>query len=167
MADNFLEEYQANKDQEAMAGLDKLIAKDRLMTKLSAGEDMAGMAMMAAGPGKFKTALGYIPTVVDKVDNFKSLIKFDDILMKLKGVEQQELAKAALPKLVEGKDRIKSIIRADVLNNPNAKMSLVRTLETNERHYGSLARKLESIIEGTYESMNTGGVATLMPLKYY
>ena len=39
MADNFLEEYQANKDQEAMAGLDKLIAKERLTSKLAAGED--------------------------------------------------------------------------------------------------------------------------------
>ena len=48
MADNFLQELQANKDQEAMAGLDKLIAKDRLMTKLTAGQDMAGVAMITA-----------------------------------------------------------------------------------------------------------------------
>ena len=126
------------------------------------------VGMMAIGPKKFEGLLGMIPKVVDKADNFQDLLKFDDLFMKLNSGEQKEVAKLALRRLEEGRDRADSILRSDVLNNPNASARLISNLERNRQHYNALGRKMEDILDGTFEPLNLrgGGIATLMPLRY-
>jgi len=123
---------------------------------------LRGAAMNVVGPAKFKSALKLIPSIVDKGDNLKDLLKFDDFLMKLGINERKELAGVALPKVLEGQNKTQSILRSDVLGNPKASATLARDLETNERHYGSMARKLQSILDDTYQPMQKGGIATLL-----
>ena len=120
-------------------------------------------AMEIAGPGKFKSALKLIPLTVDKGRNIASLIKFDDQLMKLNPTERKELATLALPRLREGLDKIDSVYKSDVMGNKKATASLISDLDLNKQDYGSLLRKIQSIVDGTYKPMNTGGIATLMP----
>jgi len=212
MADNFLQELQASKDQEAMAGLDKLIAKDRLMTKLTAGQDMAGVAMMAAGPGKFiqgpKKAVDFVGRVSNKLNNKhketlsllprrlddpNNLPKFQQILKNVLEVgknprltdpmakysqrvgemDQKELIALLLPKIKINIRKIDDTIKNDILNNPNANAKLGTTLQNNKDQLSGLAKRLEEIYtpKNNYpwfkpKDMNTGGVASLMPLKY-
>jgi hypothetical protein len=125
-------------------------------------EMVRGAAMNVVGPAKFKSALKLIPTIVDKGDNLKDLLKFDDFLMNLGTNERKELAGVALPKVLEGQRKTESIMRSDVLGNPNASATTIRNLELNERHYGSMARKLQSILDDTYQPMQSGGLATLL-----
>ena len=212
MADNFLEEYQASKDQEAMAGLDKLIAKDRLMTKLTAGQDMADAAMMVGGPGKFiqgpKKAVDFVGRVSNKLNNKhketlsllprrlddpNNLPKFQQILKNVLEVgknprltdpmakysqrvgemDQKELIALLLPKIKISINKIDDTIKNDILNNPNANAKLGTTLQNNKDQLSGLAKRLEEIYtpKNNYpwfkpKDMNTGGVASLMPLKY-
>ena len=215
MADNFLEEYQASKDQEAMAGLDKLIAKDRLMTKLTAGQDMAGVAMMVGGPGKFiqgpKKAVDFVGRVSNKLNNKhketlsllprrlddpNNLPRFQQILKNVLEVgkkqskpipgseryrsvtavgemDQKELIALLLPKIKTSIRKIDDTIKNDILNNPNANAKLGTTLQNNKDQLSGLAKRLEEIYtpKNNYpwfkpKDMNTGGVASLMPLKY-
>ena len=212
MADNFLQELQANKDQEAMAGLDKLIAKDRLMTKLTAGQDMADAAMMVGGPGKFiqgpKKAVDFVGRVSNKLNNKhketlsllprrlddpNNLPKFQQILKNVLEVgknprltdpmakysqrvgemDQKELIALLLPKIKTSIRKIDDTIKNDILNNPNANAKLGTTLQNNKDQLSGLAKRLEEIYtpKNNYpwfkpKDMNTGGVASLMPLKY-
>tara|TARA_R110001592_G_scaffold84418_1_gene249618 strand:+ start:71 stop:724 length:654 start_codon:yes stop_codon:yes gene_type:complete len=212
MADNFLEEYQASKDQEAMAGLDKLIAKDRLMTKLTAGQDMADAAMMVGGPGKFiqgpKKAVDFVGRVSNKLNNKhketlsllprrlddpNNLPKFQQILKNVLEVgknprltdpmakysqrvgemDQKELIALLLPRIKTSINKIDDTIKNDILNNPNANAKLGTTLQNNKDQLSGLAKRLEEIYtpKNNYpwfkpKDMNTGGVASLMPLKY-
>jgi len=124
---------------------------------------LRGAAMNVVGPAKFKNALKFIPTVVDKGDNLKDLLKFDDFLMKLGMNERKELAGVALPRVLEGQSKAQSILRSDVLGNPKASATLARNLESNDNYYGSMARKLQSILDDTYQPMRKGGIATLIP----
>ena len=123
---------------------------------------LRGAAMNVVGPAKFKSALKLIPSIVDKGDNLKDLLKFDDLLMNLGTNERKELAGVALPRVLEGQRKTESIMRSDVLGNPNASATTIRNLELNERHYGSMARKLQSILDDTYQPMQSGGLATLL-----
>ena len=212
MADNFLQELQANKDQEAMAGLDKLIAKDRLMTKLTAGQDMADAAMMVGGPGKFiqgpKKAVDFVGRVSNKLNNKhketlsllprrlddpNNLPKFQQILKNVLEVgknprltdpmakysqrvgemDQKELIALLLPKIKTSISKIEDTIKNDILNNPKANAKLGTTLQNNKDQLSGLAKRLEEIYtpKNNYpwfkpKDMNTGGVASLMPLKY-
>ena len=212
MADNFLQELQANKDQEAMAGLDKLIAKDRLMTKLTAGQDMADAAMMVGGPGKFiqgpKKAVDFVGRVSNKLNNKhketlsllprrlddpNNLPKFQQILKNVLEVgknprltdpmakysqrvgemDQKELIALLLPRIKTSINKIDDTIKNDILNNPNANAKLGTTLQNNKDQLSGLAKRLEEIYtpKNNYpwfkpKDMNTGGVASLMPLKY-
>ena len=161
MANNFLEEYQASKDQEAMAGLDKLIAKDRLISKLTAGQDAAGLAMMAAGPGKFKNLLGLLPKSFDKVDNLPAFRKLFGELKKLPQKDQQEAAGLLLPRLTETSTRIERTIVNDVLNNPNVNKGVAKLLDNNNNYTKGLIQEMQKLA-----GMNRGGLATLMPLRY-
>ena len=124
---------------------------------------LRGAAMNVVGPAKFKNALKLIPSVVDKGDNLKDLLKFDDFLMKLGMKDRKELAGLALPKVLEGQNTAQSFLRADVLGNPKASATLARNLESNDNYYGSMARKLQSILDDTYQPMRKGGIATLIP----
>jgi hypothetical protein len=161
MADNFLQELQASKDQEAMAGLDKLIAKDRLMSKLTAGQDMAGVAMMAAGPGKFKNLLGMVPKTFDKADNLPAFRKLFGELKKLPANDQKEAASLLLPRLNETVYKIDRTYTNDILNNPKANKEIGLLLNKNNDYTKGFIQELQKLM-----GMNTGGVATLMPLKY-
>jgi len=120
-------------------------------------------AMEIAGPGKFKSALKLIPLTVDKGRNIASLIKFDDQLMKLNPTERKELATLALPRLREGLDKIDSVYKSDVMGSKSIPAGFISNLDLNKQDYGSLMRKIQSIVDGTYKPMNTGGIATLMP----
>jgi len=122
-----------------------------------------GAATNIVGPAKFQSALKLIPTVVDKADNLKALMGFDDFLMKLASSEQKELAALAIPRLQQASSNIQSVRRADVIDNPNATSKLISTLDKNEGYYKSLLKKMQEIVAGTYKPMNTGGIATLMP----
>jgi len=161
MADNFLEEYQANKDQEAMAGLDKLIAKERLTSKLAAGEDMAGIAMMAAGPQKFTKLLGMVPKTFDKVDNLPAFRKLFGEIKKLPTNQQKEAAGVILPRLNDTVYKIDRTYANDILNNPKANKEIGLLLNKNNDYTKGLIQELQKLV-----GMNTGGAATLMPLKY-
>ena len=162
MADNFLEEYQASKDQEAMAGLDKLISKDRLMSKLTAGQDIAGLAMMAAGPGKFKNLLGMIPKTFDKVDNLPALRKLMGEVKKLSPSDQKEAAGLLIPKFTETVSKIDRTYANDILNNPQANQVAGKLMDTNNNYFKGFIQEMQKLSGG----MNNGGLATLMPLKY-
>ena len=135
-----------------------------LMNPLYKFDSMIGRAAMEfAGPGKFKSALKLIPLTIDKGRNLSALMKFDDELMKLNPTEQKELATLALPRLQQGLDKIQSTYNSDVMGNKKATASLISSLDLNKQDYGSLMRKIQSIVDGTYKPMNKGGIATLMP----
>ena len=213
MADNFLQELQANKDQEAMAGLDKLISKDRLMSKLTAGQDMADAAMTVGGPGKFiqgpkkavdfvgrvsnhlnnkhKETLSLLPRRLDDPNNlprFQQILKnvletgkkqskpipgSGDFAEKVGEVVQKELIALLLPRIKTSINKIDDTIKNDILNNPKANAKLGTTLQNNKDQLSGLVKRLEEIYtpKNNYpwfkpKDMNTGGVASLMPLKY-
>ena len=162
MADNFLEELQAMKDEEAMAGLDQLLARDKMQSSLQSQQDMAGLAMMAAGPGKFKNLLGMIPKTFDKVDNLPALRKLMGEVKKLSPSDQKEAAGLLIPKFTETVSKIERTYANDILNNPQANQVTGRMIDTNNNYFKGFIQEMQKLSGG----MNRGGVATLMPLKY-
>lgn len=166
MAEGFREKLERLKDEEAMARLNKSLARDEISKSFDLGT--AGeLAMMLVGPAKFKSLLRLIPARVDKADNYADLVKFNKEFMKLSAKEQKELATLALPRLREGSRLAESTLRSDILNNPNASGKIASYLQNNQRSYNALGNKMEDVISGDYIPLyKGGGVATLMPLKY-
>jgi hypothetical protein len=162
MADNFLEELQAMKDEEAMAGLDQLLARDKMQSSLQSQQDMAGLAMMAAGPGKFKNLLGMIPKTFDKVDNLPALRKLMGEVKKLSPSDQKEAAGLLIPKFTETVSKIERTYANDILNNPQANQVAGKLMDTNNNYFKGFIQEMQKLSGG----MNNGGLATLMPLKY-
>ena len=165
MAEGFKEKLQRLKDEEAMARLNKSLARDDILSSFDRGP-IAEAAMMVAGPTKFKGLLKLIPSKVDKADNYADLVKFNKEFMKLPVKEQVEVAKLALPKLRDGSNLAESTLRSDVLNNPNASGKIATYLQNNQRSYNALGNKMEDVISGDYVPLKGGGVASLMPLKH-
>jgi len=165
MAEGFKEKLQRLKDEEAMARLNKSLARDEISKSFELGT--AGeLAMMLVGPTKFKGLLKLIPSKVDKADNYADLVKFNKEFMKLPVKDQKELAKLALPRLRDGSNLAASTLRSDVLNNPNASGKIATYLQNNQRSYNALGNKMEDVISGDYVPLKGGGVASLMPLKH-
>ena len=165
MAKGFLQKLQEQQEAEALARLNKSLARDDILSRFDRGP-VSELAMTVVGPTKFKSLLKLIPARVDKADNYADLVKFNKEFMKLPKNEQVELATLALPRLREGSRLAESTLRSDILNNPNASGKIASYLQNNQMSYNALGNKMEDVISGDYIPLKGGGVATLMPLKY-
>tara|TARA_R110002049_G_C8810905_1_gene533517 strand:- start:28 stop:591 length:564 start_codon:yes stop_codon:yes gene_type:complete len=139
---------------------------------------------------KHKETLSLLPRRLDDPNN---LPKFQQILKNVLEVgknprltdpmakysqrvgemDQKELIALLLPRIKTSINKIDDTIKNDILNNPNANAKLGTTLQNNKDQLSGLAKRLEEIYtpKNNYpwfkpKDMNTGGVASLMPLKY-
>lgn len=167
MAEGFKERLQRLKDEEAMARLDKSLARDKLIAESKPGP-LNELAMMVAGPGKFtgpvKGLLKFFPKKLDKVEAYPELQK---VVTSVKGMgkgEQAAAIKILKPRIAKDKSKIEAIYNNDILNNPNASSRVATMLNKNQEAYTKLDDFLNTLVSP--KKMMGGGVASLMPLKH-
>lgn len=165
MAESFLDKYNAQKDADAMARLNKSLARDELLSSMNRGPIME-LASMAVGPGKFKALAKLMPTSSVTLGTREVFPDIQNLVKKLKGMDskdQIEAVKFLKPRGKDAKFTINSLRNADISSNPNASTRLGIFLDKNEEAYSKLDEFFDSLVS---KGMMGGGVASLMPLNY-
>lgn len=167
MAEGFKEKLQRLKDEDAMARLNKSLARDDILSSFDRGP-IAEAAMMVGGPGKFtgpvKGLLKFFPSKLDEVEAFPELKKVTEILKGMGKGEQSEAIKILKPKIAKDKSKLEAIYNNDIMNNPNASSRVATMLNKNQEAYTKLDLFLDGLLKP--KGMMGGGVASLMPLKH-
>lgn len=167
MAEGFLEKIQRQKDEEAMARLNKSLFRDELISSFDRGP-IAEAAMMVGGGGKFtgpaKGLLKLFPGKLDKVEAFPELQKIVNVIKGMGKGEQAAAIKVLKPKIAQDRSRLESIYNNDIINNPNASNRVASILNKNQEAYSKFDDFLNTLV--TPKKMMGGGVASLMPLKH-
>lgn len=167
MAEGFLEKIQRQKDEEAMARLNKSLFRDELISSFDRGP-IAEAAMMVGGGGKFigpaKGLLKLFPGKLDKVEAFPELQKIVNVIKGMGKGEQAAAIKVLKPKIAQDRSRLQSIYNNDIINNPNASNRVASILNKNQEAYSKFDDFLNTLV--TPKKMMGGGVASLMPLKH-
>lgn len=167
MAEGFKEKLQRLKDEEAMARLNKSLARDEILSSFDRGP-IAEAAMMVGGGGKFtgpvKGLLKFFPSKLDKVEVFPELKKMTEILKGMGKGEQAAAIKILKPKVAKDKSKLEAIYNNDIMNNPNASNRVASMLNKNQEAYSKLDLFLDGLLKS--KGMMDGGVASLMPLKH-
>lgn len=167
MAEGFLEKLQRQKDEEAMARLNKSLARDDILSSFDRGP-IAEAAMMVGGPGKFtgpvKGLLKFFPSKLDKVEAFPELQKIVNVIKGMGKGEQAAAIKVLKPKIAQDRSKLESIYNNDIINNPNASNRVASILNKNQEAYSKFDDFLNTLV--TPKKMMGGGVASLMPLKH-
>lgn len=167
MAEGFLEKLQRQKDEEAMARLNKSLFRDELISSFDRGP-IAEAAMMVGGGGKFtgpvKGLLKFFPSKLDKVEAFPELKKMTEILKGMGKGEQAAAIKILKPKVAQDRSKLEAIYNNDIMNNPNASNRVASMLNKNQEAYSKLDLFLDGLLKP--KGMMDGGVASLMPLKH-
>ena len=167
MAEGFLEKLQRQKDEEAMARLNKSLARDEILSSFDRGP-IAEAAMMVGGPGKFtgpaKGLLKFFPSKLDEVEAFPELQKIVNVIKGMGKGEQAAAIKVLKPKIAQDRSKLESIYNNDIINNPNASNRVASILNKNQEAYSKFDDFLNTLV--TPKKMMGGGVASLMPLKH-
>ena len=167
MAEGFLEKLQRQKDEEAMARLNKSLARDEILSSFDRGP-IAEAAMMVGGPGKFtgpaKGLLKFFPSKLDEVEAFPKLQKIVNVIKGMGKGEQAAAIKVLKPKIAQDRSKLESIYNNDIINNPNASNRVASILNKNQEAYSKFDDFLNTLV--TPKKMMGGGVASLMPLKH-
>ena len=165
MAESFLDKYNAQKEADAMARLNKSLAREEILSNMDRGPVME-FASMAAGPTKFKALTRLMPTSNITLSTREIMPDIQNLVKKLKGMsssDQAEAIKVLKPRGLEATYKINSIRNADILGNPNASTRLGTFLDKNEEAYNKLDAFFDSLVS---KGLKGGGVASLMPLNY-
>ena len=167
MAEGFKEKLQRLKDEEAMARLNKSLARDEILSSFDRGP-IAEAAMMVGGGGKFtgpaKGLLKLFPGKLDKVEAFPELQKIVNVMKGRGKGEQAAAIKVLKPKIAQDRSKLESIYNNDIMNNPNASNRVASMLNKNQEAYSKLDLFLDGLLKP--KGMMDGGVASLMPLKH-
>jgi hypothetical protein len=167
MAESFLDKYNAQKDADAMASLNKSLARDEILSSLDRGPIM-DLASMAVGPGKFKAPVqGLVKLFPKNLDTTEAYPILQNIVNTLKNMgkgEQAAAIKILKPKIVKDRSKMDSLFNSDILNNPNASNRVASMLNKNQEAYSKLDDYLNNLISP--KGLMNGGVASLMPLNY-
>lgn len=159
--------YSEQQEAEALARLNKSLARDDILSRFDRGP-LNELAMMAVGPTKFKGPVeGLVklfPKRLDTVEAFPQLQKIVNILKGMGKGEQEAAIKAIKPKVLKDQDRINSIYKSDILNNPNYSSKAELMLNKNAEAYSKFDSYLDNLLSP--KKLKGGGVANLMPLKY-
>jgi len=160
MAEGFKEKLQRLKDEEAMARLNKSLARDEILSSFDRGP-IAEAAMMVGGGGKFtgpvKGLLKFFPSKLDKVEAFPELKKMTEILKGMGKGEQAAAIKILKPKVAKDKSKLEAIYNNDIMNNPNASNRVASMLNKNQEAYSKLDLFLDGLLKP--KGMMDGGVA--------
>jgi len=165
MAESFLDKYNAQKEADAMARFDKMLARDELLSSMDPGPVM-DLASMAIGPGKLKALTKLMPTSNITLSTREVFPDIQNLVKKLKSMDskdQIEAVKVLKPRGLDATYKINAIRNADILGNPNASTKLGTFLDKNEEAYSKLDAFFDSLVN---KGMMGGGVASLMPLNY-
>jgi len=165
MDKGFLDTYNEQKDTEAMARLDKSLARDQLVSSFDPGV-LSDAAMMMGGGGKFKGPVEGLtklfPKALDKAV-FPELKNIFNIFKGLNPGEQKAAAKVLQTKITTDTKKLQNIFKDDIFNNPNATTAYGNVNNTNKQNYKDFAAAIDKVINP--KGMNFGGIAS-MPLKY-
>ena len=165
MDESFLDKYNSQKDADAMARLNKSLARDDILSNMDRGP-MMDLASMAVGPGKFKALTKLMPTSNITLGTKEIFPDIQKLVKKLKGMDskdQVEAVKVLRPRSLEASNRISLLRNNDIMNNPNASTRVASMLDKNAEAYSKLDEFLQTLVK---ESLKGGGVASLMPLNY-
>ena len=165
MAESFLDKYNAQKDADAMARLNKSLARDELLSSMDPGPVME-LASMAIGPGKLKALTKLMPTSNITLSTREVFPDIQNLVKKLKGMsssDQAEAIKVLKPRGLDATYKINALRNADILGNPNASTRVGNFLDRNEEAYSKLDAFFDSLVS---KGLKGGGVASLMPLNY-
>ena len=164
MDKSFLDKYNAQKDADAMARLNKSLARDDILSNMDRGP-MMDLASMAVGPGKFKALTKLMPTSNITLGTKEIYPDIQKLVNKLKGMsskDQAEAIRVLKPRSLEASSRINLLRNNDIMNNPNASNRVATMLDKNAEAYS----KLDTFLDTLNKGMMGGGVASLMPLNY-
>ena len=164
MDKSFLDKYNAQKDADAMARFDKMLARDEILSGMDRGP-MMDLASMAIGPGKFKPLIKLMPTSNITLGTKEIYPDIQKLVNKLKGMsskDQAEAIRVLKPRSLEASSRINLLRNNDIMNNPNASNRVATMLDKNAEAYS----KLDTFLDTLNKGMMGGGVASLMPLNY-
>jgi len=164
MDKSFLDKYNAQKDADAMARLNKSLARDDILSNMDRGP-MMELASMAVGPGKFKALTKLMPTSNITLGTKEIYPDIQKLVNKLKGMsskDQAEAIRVLKPRSLEASSRINLLRNNDIMNNPNASNRVATMLDKNAEAYS----KLDTFLDTLNKGMMGGGVASLMPLNY-
>ena len=164
MDKSFLDKYNAQKDADAMARLNKSLARDDILSNMDRGP-MMELASMAVGPGKFKALTKLMPTSNITLGTKEIYPDIQKLVNKLKGMsskDQAEAIRVLKPRSLEASSRINLLRNNDIMNNPNASNRVATILDKNAEAYS----KLDTFLDTLNKGMMGGGVASLMPLNY-
>ena len=164
MDESFLDKYNSQKDADAMARLNKSLARDDILSNMDRGP-MMDLASMAVGPGKFKALTKLMPTSNITLGTKEIYPDIQKLVNKLKGMsskDQAEAIRVLKPRSLEASSRINLLRNNDIMNNPNASNRVATMLDKNAEAYS----KLDTFLDTLNKGMMGGGVASLMPLNY-
>ena len=164
MDKSFLDKYNAQKDADAMARLNKSLARDDILSGMDRGL-MMDLASTAVGPGKFKALTKLMPTSNITLGTKEIYPDIQKLVNKLKGMstkDQVEAIRVLKPRGLEASSRISRLRNNDIMNNPNASNRVATILDKNAEAYS----KLDTFLDTLNKGMMGGGVASLMPLNY-
>ena len=165
MEEGFLDNYNKQKDDDAMARLNRSLARDEILSSMEPGP-ITEAAMMVGGPKKFTGPVEGLtklfPKALDKAV-FPELKNIFNIFKGLNPGEQKAAAKVLQAKITKDTNRLQDIYKNDIFNNPNATTAYGNLNNTNTQNYKDFAVAIEKVINP--KGMNYGGIAS-MPLKY-
>ena len=165
MEEGFLDNYNKQKDDDAMARLNRSLARDEILSSMEPGP-ITEAAMMVGGPKKFTGPVEGLtklfPKALDKAV-FPELKNIFNIFKGLNPGEQKAAAKVLQTKITKDTNRLQDIYKNDIFNNPNATTAYGNLNNRNTQNYKDFAVAIEKVINP--KGMNYGGIAS-MPLKY-
>jgi hypothetical protein len=148
MDKSFLDKYNAQKDADAMARFDKMLARDEILSGMERGPIME-IASMAGGPGKFKGPVeGLVKLFPKNLDTTEAYPILQNIVNALKNMgkgEQEAAIKILKPKVLKDKTKIEDIFNNDIINNPNASRRVESMLNKNTEAYTKLDNYLDNL----------------------